>query len=290
MQTPESRQKLILDELSVCKLSDRSTKSLLRQLAGMAFCGSHRIRQADRFLRRWGGAVKREVVRRRQIDVGNLRQEDEEHGEDGGEKEMPDSPSPLPRRKDATNSQISNNSRLEKNDSFSSSSRMPVPCSNGMAGSRLPPTPRPTPPKTEFPGRLGEAPTTSYLDDTIVTPTRKEVRQHGPFPSINALISKGRKYSFSSNNSTSGSFLTGSRIPRLTTRDRGSGTGRREFFTGRGSLGGFGGGVNGDAIEEVRVLQDSILKFQMKILKDQERIFEVLLGGRGGVGTGRDSE
>lgn len=205
-----------------------------------------------------------------------------EMGEEGDEIEGPESPSPVARglgRRAPPSSSGTRQTRKNFDRLATRAPRIPPPIFIKKSGANLPitaslrvptnqlPTPRTTP---DLPKRR---------------PIFTSNTQDPPAPSINALIDTGRKYSSrSSSSSTSNPDLAGmaTRIPKPTTEpvyrgvypsSQGAG-----LQTGPGR---FAAGVDSAALEEMRVLQDNIMRNQQKILQDQARIFEILMEGGG---------
>lgn len=279
-------QEEILEQLSNSHFrSSAKTKELLHRLIGVSLCGEHR-RQQDRLERRWMKDIEFEKGRKKMEGKRQRRRVEMENGEDGGEGEGiegPESPSPvargLGRRPPPSSTSGTRQTRKIFDRLATREPRIPPPIFIKKSGASPPtitslrvptnqlPTPRTTPDLPKW------------------RPIFTSNTQDPPAPSINALIDTGRKYSSrSSLSSTSNPDLVGmaTRIPKPTTEPVHRGV--YPSLQGAGLWTGHGrsaASVDSTVLEEMWVLQDNIMKNQQKILQDQARIFEILMGDGG---------
>lgn len=290
-------QEEILEQLAASNFrSSAKTKDLFHKLTGIALCSEHR-RQQDRLERRWTKDIETEKVRRKKEEERRRMR-----AERGEEEEVPESPTPIargePRRLPHSGTK---HTRQNFNRLAARGPRIPPPVFGRKAGAKsvmgehldVPPVsqvfPRGT--HTSTPGLARDIPERR--------PILGSNRREPPAPSINALIDTGRKYN-SKNSSTDGSNpdLAGlaTKIPKPNIAAVRRPVFSKEAYTTFGALpltpartpssgvSGMregGGGLGTDDMEEVRVLQDAILRNQEKILRDQGRIIEILVGGGG---------
>ncbi|TID15636.1 hypothetical protein E6O75_ATG07964 [Venturia nashicola] len=301
---PQAMQEEILEQLVATNFrSSAKTKQLLHKLTGLSLCGQHR-RQQDRLERRWTKDIEAEKVRKKKEE--ERRQRRVEMGLGGVDDEIPESPTPIARGGRRPSPSGVQQTRHNFDQLASRGPRIQPPIFGKKSATNpataahwdVPPT---TPALLE---RGAHPPTLRATPDILERrPLFGSNRRDPPAPSINALIDTPRQYksrrtSTNSKNPDNGSSAT--RIPKPTIPIV-----RRPFYSmgaypnldalppspaltlpsarregiGHGEWKGERGDIGRGDLEEIRVLQDSILRNQEIIIRDQGRIIVILLGG-----------